>query len=482
MINILLNVKNKYNKMSSSIKASIWFTLCNILQKGIAMITVPIFTRIMNAEQYGIFSVYQSWYSIIVVFATLNLYYGVFNNGMMKYENNRSAFTSSLQGLTTVITAILFIIYLININLWNSIFGLPTILVVSMFFQLFFEPAFSFWAARQRYEFKYKALITVTIFITFSSPILGIITVLNSIYKAEMRVLSFVAIQVCIGLFFYILNFYKGKKFFNKEYWKFALRFNIPLIPHYLAQSVLQQSDRLMISNLIGNKEAAIYSVAYSVSTLMVLVISAINNSLIPYTYECLKNKIIYKLSKSVNALIILVGIGTFFVVAFGPEVISIFAPSEYYDAIWIIPPVSASVYFMFLYPLFGNIEFYYEENKFVMLASITGAIVNIVLNLLFIPVFGYIAAGYTTLFCYVLFSGGHYFFMKKVLSKHNVIVDIYDYKFIFVFSVFVVIAMGIMTLSYFNIFLRYILILFMLIMIFLHRVWILNVIKNTLK
>ncbi|MTV96675.1 oligosaccharide flippase family protein, partial [Streptococcus pneumoniae] len=114
-------ILNKYYSLSNPVKASIWFTICNVLQKGISMITVPIFTRLLTTEQYGVYSVYQSWYSIIGVFATLNLYYGVFNNGMVKYEKDKNAFTSSMQGLTTTVTAIFLVIYLIGIDFWNSL-------------------------------------------------------------------------------------------------------------------------------------------------------------------------------------------------------------------------------------------------------------------------------------------------------------------------------------------------------------------------
>jgi O-antigen/teichoic acid export membrane protein len=168
--------------------------------------------------------------------------------------------------------------------------------------------------------------------------------------------------------------------------------------------------------------------------------------------------------------------------VAFGPEVIQIFAPAEYYDAIWIIPPVSASVYFMFLYPIFGNIEFYFEENKFVMMASIAGAVVNVILNYICIPIFGYVAAGYTTLACYILFSGGHYIFMKKVLKKHNIDAEVYDIKFIFLFSVIVLIAMFGMIFVYKNMILRYVLIIIMILVVIWKRNTVISIIKSIRK
>ncbi|MBQ2980625.1 MAG: oligosaccharide flippase family protein [Lachnospiraceae bacterium] len=479
MKNNITKLLKKYSNLSSAVRASVWFTICNILQKGISMITVPIFTRILTEEQFGVYSVYQSWYQIIFVFATLNLSNGVFNNGMIKYEDEKEQFISSMQGLTTSITLVLMTIYLCYTNFWNQIFELSTILVIAMFIDFLVTPALLFWSARQRFEFKYKKLVAVTLIMAAGSPILGIVTVLCTQYKAEARILSFAVVQILFGLIFYVYNYYKGKCFFNKKFWKFALAFNIPLIPHYLSQSVLQQSDRIMINSMVGTDKAAIYSVAYSISTMMILVTAAINNSFIPYTYRKMKEKKYNDIGKNANILIVIVGICMFLVIAFGPEVVSIFAPPSYYEAIWIIPPVSISVYFMFLYPLFGNIEFYFEENKYVAMASVTGAIVNVVLNYIFIPVFGYIAAGYTTLFCYILFSAGHYIFMKKVIKKHIEGTKIYDMRFVCLFSVGMLIGMIIMLSFYEFTIIRYIVILVLFLFIIIKRKYLLGAIKN---
>lgn len=424
------------------------------------MVTVPIFTRLLTTEQYGVYSVYQSWYSIIGVFATLNLYYGVFNNGMIKYKGREDEFTSSIQGLTTAVTGLLFVVYLLGMGYWNETIGLSTLLILVMFLDLFTTPAYSFWAARQRFDYKYKSLVLVTLIIAIGSPLVGLAAVILSTHKAEARIISFVLIQVCIGIFFYSLNLYRGKRFFDKKYWLYALNFNLPLIPHYLSQSILNQSDRIMINSMIGADKAAIYSVAYSISTLMLLVTSAINSSFIPFTYKCISEKNFASLRKSANFLITLVGIGSIVIIAFGPEIIQLFAPPEYYDAIWIIPPVAVSIYFMFLYPIFGNIEFYFEANKFVMWASIAGAIVNIGLNLIFLKPLGYLSAGYTTLLCYILFAVGHYIFMKKVIRLNIPGEKVYDTRYIFIFSILLLVAMFLMVLVYQNLLIRYLVIL----------------------
>ena len=142
-------------------------------------------------------------------------------------------------------------------------------------------------------------------------------------------------------------------------------------------------------------------------------------------------------------------GSGCILAMAFAPEIIRVFAAKEYYAAIWVMPPVAASVYFMFLYPMFGNVEFYFEKTKCVTIASCVGAITNLILNYIFIKLYGYYAAGYTTLACYMLFSFMHYSFYKKIIREKLKIDDIYDIKFMLLFSGVVLFAMLGMTLVY---------------------------------
>ena len=48
--------------------------MCSILNKGIALISTPIFTRVMSEEDYGSFAIFQSWYGIILIFTSMNVF------------------------------------------------------------------------------------------------------------------------------------------------------------------------------------------------------------------------------------------------------------------------------------------------------------------------------------------------------------------------------------------------------------------------
>ena len=62
----------KYKSLPVQIKASFWFLICSFLQKGISMITTPIFTRLLSTSEYGEFNVFNSWYSIAFIFVSLS--------------------------------------------------------------------------------------------------------------------------------------------------------------------------------------------------------------------------------------------------------------------------------------------------------------------------------------------------------------------------------------------------------------------------
>lgn len=431
----LKKIVEKYNSMGMAVKAGIWFTICNFLQKAISMITMPIFTRLLPTEDYGLFTIYQSWYSIVSIFVTLNLAGAVVNNGMIKYKDKRAEFISSLQGLSTTVTVAFFIIYFLNRQFWNELFELPTSLMLVMFVQLLFEPAYLFWMQRNRFEFKYRNVVSVTLILSIVSPILGVIAVVTAKDKVFARVFSYALVQICVGLVFYVLQVYKGKRFFDKGYWKFALAFNLPLIPHYLSQNILGQADRIMIGNMVGNSKAAIYSVAYTVASIMTLMINAINSSFIPSMYQNLDEKKYDKIEKGSFPLCIIIAVAVCGVMLIGPEVIGILASKEYAEAIYCIPPVAASIYFTYLYTLFINVEFYFEKTKYSMIVSVLGAILNIFLNYLLIPKFGYIAAGYTTLVCYILFAIGHGCLCASLKKSANIKQALFSVQKIIVLS-----------------------------------------------
>lgn len=455
------DIKKKYFNLSVSVRAGFWYTVCSFIQKGISFITVPIFTRMLTTEQYGTVSVYYSWQGVLMIFCTLNLFYGVFNNGMVKYEKDRSAFLSSMQGVVTTLTLLLFVIYFFLQNVLNPIFELNTALMTVMFCDILANAAFLFWSARERFEFRYRAIIVVTLMIAIFCPSLAIGAIYFSPkqYADTVRILAYALVTILICGVIYVGNFVKGKTFYNRKYWWYAIHFNVPLVPHYLSTLLLNQSDRLMISKLVGKSEAGIYSLSHNLAMVLNILTSAINNAFAPWLYNQLKKKEYRKIALVSNGLFLMVAVALGLLIGLAPEVISLMATKDYYEAIYIIPPLAASLYFMFMYQIFANVEFYFEENKFIMYASVSGAGLNILLNYIFVQSFGYLAAGYTTLVCYIVFGIAHYIFMKKTVTKYiGAEIILFDIKTVLEISIALLFYALIMLSVYQHLIIRYVL------------------------
>lgn len=431
-------MKIKYSSLPKSVKASIWFTVCSILQKGISFITVPFFTRMLSVEEYGIISLFGAWQNTLAVFATLNLSYQIFNNGMVKFEKDQDGYTTAMLGLSNLVTLFLFCVYLLFHVSLDKLFELPKVAMFLMFAGYFFSSATSLWTVHQRYKYRYRLLCMVTLVNTLGSAILGILLVkikplgLSKIFADALTV-------VLIGLLVYGFILKKNRRLVNLSYWKYALKLDIPLIPHYLAMTVLGSSDRIMINNMCGKSFTALYSVPYNASMVMQIVLNSICASFIPWTYQKCKEGSFNKLNELSSFLLIFVGVLTLLPSLFAPELVWLLGSNEYRDSMWVVPPVSCSVFFMFLYSLFTNIELYYEKSKSIMIASVVAAVSNVVLNFFFIRLFGYVAAAYTTLACYVLLSVVHYVNMVAICKEKNINEKIYNTKLIVAISIFLV-------------------------------------------
>lgn len=411
-------VIKKYKLLPIQIRASLWFLICSFLQKGISMITTPIFTRIMSTSDYGQFGVFNSWLGIITIFVSLNLFYGVHSQGIVKFSESRNSFTSSLLGLSTSLVSIWTIIYLLFREFWNSLFSLTTVQMLSMMVIIWTTAIFNYWANEQRLTYSYRTLVIITVLVSIGKPLLEIILVLKSEDKVTARILGWITVELMGYTWMYYILLRKGKKFFSWHFWKYALTFNLPLIPHYLSQTVLNSADRIMIERMIGRSEAGIYNLAYSISLIMTLFNSALMQTLNPWIYQKIKNKKNKDIAPIAYATLSIIASVNLLLILLAPEAVAIFAPEDYHEAIYVIPPVAMSVFFMYAYDLFAKFAFYYEKTKIVMSASILGAFLNVFLNYFFIGLFGYMAAGYTTLVCFIVYAITHYFFMKKVCRE----------------------------------------------------------------
>ena len=418
----------KIKNIPQGVKASVGFFLASVVTKGIAYITTPVYTRLLTTEEYGQVSVFLTWVQVFGIIAMFCLSYGVFNIGMSDYPDKRDDYSFSMLMLSNIITVIFSALLLILYPSIQSLLKLDLPLVILMLVLFFFQPAYNFWLTKQRYELQYKWSVFWSILISLASPLIAVICISLNKSGSNLypRLFGAEGAQIAIYIGFYIYLGKKNKFQINTRYWKEALLFNLPLIPHYLSTYLLGSSDRIMISHLIGDTATAYYTVAYSVAAVATIVWTAVNSSLVPYTYEKCKTKDYKSINNIVMPLLVLFAGACVFVILLAPEAVKIMATHDYLEAIYVIPPIVGGVFFQVLYYVFANIVYYYKKPTYVMVGSGIAVVLNIVLNYIFIQMYGYVAAGYTTLFCYGVQAIFDCFAMRKVEKER-----VYNIKFI---------------------------------------------------
>lgn len=472
--------KIKDKMLPVEVKASTAYTICSILQRSLSFITLPLFTRLLTTEEYGQSTVYNSWMSILTILLTLNLPYGSFNTAMVKYEKNRDGYISSINGLCTVFAAVfLFVVYLPFFTVWNKVFELPTFMMVFMVVEALFNNATQLWMGKQRFEFRYKKVIAVTLLTSIASPVLSFVLVINTHEKGYSRILGNSIITIVCGLVLYLRCLHNSRRLYDKEFWKYALSFNIPLIPYYLSQTIFNQSDRIMISHMVGTDKAAIYGVGYSLALVLSFVLNSINNAYVPWFYGKLKEGKGTENRKISLYIALLMAVLLLGVIAAAPEIILVMAGQKYKDAMWVVPPVAMSLLLLFYAQLFINVEFFFEEKKLLVIATGGAALLNVVLNYLCIKEFGFVAAAYTTLTSYVVFAVCNYFSYKRTAKKHGIEPNMYNEKLLVVlFLVFII--LGFLAMSLYDFFIaRYSAIAAAVVVIVLKRKRIIGLVRS---
>lgn len=409
-------IKIKYNSLSLPLKATMWFAVCQFLQKGISMLTTPFFTRLLSTEEYGVISTFLSWENILIVLVSFSLSKAVLN--LCVRHDDKDMVLSSILGLSALTILPWCVVVFFTYEAFAKLSGLSFNLTIALLLCSFFQSIMTCWITRMEYSYEYKAVVSITIIYAAVVSFGGVLAT----YFISKTALSKIWVQtitlIVIGLYVFTSSFKKSKQWKNIEVWKFALSFSIPLIPHYLSDIVLSSADRIMINSMCGSSDTAIYSIAYSVGSLIAVVTGAINSAFAPYQYQKIKSKEYDILARNTNYIMAFVAFCLLGIMLFGREIILIFGGRKYIDSIALVIPICLGVYFNYMFQLFARVQEYYEQKHTIVIASVSCAVLNVVLNYIFIGIYGYKAAAYTTFICYFIFCFFHYLFYRKVCIK----------------------------------------------------------------
>jgi O-antigen/teichoic acid export membrane protein len=403
--------------------------MANMLIRSTAIITAPIFTRLLSPSDYGIASNFAAWLAIISVLTGLGLPYAI---GVAKidFPSELRKFVASIQTLGSIVALLFLIFGIIFSDQLVLIMHLDKELIVIIFVYLLFLPSVVFAQEKYKYELLYKENIIIALFSSLGAIVFCILLILYKFDDQRYlgRIIGLILPLFLMGLYFYYKNLKDGWSIDIKKYWRYALKISLPMIPHALAMIVLTQIDRIMIIKYVGNYEAGLYSFGFSYAVLLMIVSNAILQAYKPWLYLTYQKNKINKIQESHKVITSVLCFLTILIITIGPEVLFVLGTEEFFDAKWVILPIALGTLYQFVYNTYSSMELYHKKSKVIAIGSLLTAAINYLLNYTFIPIYGYYAAGYTTFISYLLLALFHLFAYKIVCGK-----KIFNDKFIWI-------------------------------------------------
>lgn len=400
---------------------SIYF-LGTFLLKGISVFTTPIFTRVLTLEGFGIFTIYQTWVSIFAVFIGLQMSGSIGTARVHLGEHNFFSYLRSILALSFisfVIFTILFVLFehqileLLQLELRH----LPYLIIQSFGTACAtFYLIYTIQTKQPNKHFRFSVLN-----VTFTIALSLLLVLLFEQDKYMGRIIGGASVGLVIIIFVYKELYFKIKSKINIDHWKFGLPLSLPLIVHLLANLIIGQSDRVIINKYLGLEQAAIYSVAYSIGSLGLMIAEATNNVWAPWYLDNTHLKNVNKVNQMSKLYILAISIIFSVFLLFSPEILLVMAPSSYSTGSISIIIVTFGVFFLYLYRFPLAYEQYAKNLKWVALCTVSSGLINIGLNFLLIPKYGIDGAAYATFISYVILFFLHEFVARKIVKNFNI-------------------------------------------------------------
>ena len=456
-------------------KATVAYLMCNIILKCASFITFPIFARFLSVEDYGLITVYGTIMSFISVIVSLNLQYSTFTTAMVKFQDDKDGYLASASGFLILNTFIYIVVLLFIGKYISDYFEIKKYLLYVMAFEMLSSSILSIYMARERFDYKYKEIVFITLLVFVINTIVGFIAIFSYKDRGIARILSTALVSIIFGIIIFINIVKRSTRLYYKEYYKYIMGFSIPLIPYYMSQMIFSASDRLMIDRMLSRTDVALYEVGNKLGAVLIIVLNSINSSYGPWIFRNIKNKNCVMTRKVSSAIADLFAASLFLGIIFMPEIIKILLSNKYIGSLYVIPPISMGLLFNFYVQCFLNVGFVFEEKHYLVISATLSALINVLLNYILLKRFGFLAAAWTTLGSIIFFVIISYIFMNKILKKYNYDDKIYDIKHFFILGISFLISSIIIMYFYNNLIMRIIIFLVILIILFINRKYVIK-------
>lgn len=447
----------------SAAKSAIWYTISTFITKGLGFITIPLFTRIMTTEQFGLFNNFAAWQTILLAIFGLESY-ATLNRARLDFdEKELRSYQFSLLAVGSILTLLLAIVLLLLPSTFERVTALDIKYLFAMILYLLVYPSFAMFQMLQRVQYRYKLSALLSLSASLVATLLSVSLVVFLPDALMGRIVGQYAPFALLGAVFYVWYWKTGGEVRSK-YLAYGLRLSIPLVIAALGSQVLLLGCRIVTQHECGSSEVAYLSLATTVAQIVLLLTTTLNNAWSPWLFDCLKVGAeekaksvfhIYMWAMSVLAIVVSLA---------APEIVLILGGADYLSTVYLVP----SFMFNCVINLYVNqyilLETYYKNVWTGGIATLFIGVINLVLCMLAIRFFGFQAIGYANIASNIILLITHKILVRYIIKQNDIfgILNLMPQVIVGVVGT----HLALLTNLYGNLFARYIVVLSIIILL----------------
>ena len=424
---------------------TIIYGLGDAVIKAISFFLIPLYTRLLTKDQVGDIALLNYVELILVLVLSFGL-----NSAVLKVFHDYKSGNEAQKVFSTAATfcgSVAFLVLLIlffNLDHFSCLIFRST--EQSLYLKYVLGAAF----------FNVFRLLALSFYRTYEKPVLySVLNLIHFLTLVGLNILHvFVLDQAILGvvkssfytsiLLFTIVFFtiFRRTGFsFRSEIFLKLMRFGFPLVPGTIANWVLTISDRYLLNWFSTASEVGLYDIAYKFGMIInMILVMPFRTAWLPFVFSIQKREEANKIYSGALTYFLLIAVFLFLLISsFAREITIIVSTSEYLPGVKAVPFIALAYVFFGLYYIVDIGILLKVKTIYYTIITGIGALVNIGLNILFMPKFGMMAAAVNTLIAYILLFVLMYWISGKFYTikyeKNRILKIIFIGTILFVFS-----------------------------------------------
>jgi len=384
------------------------YTFSNSINAAIPFFLLPILTRYMSPQDYGIVAMFAVLINFLSPFIGLNIHGAIQRQFYERDRINYAIYIANCLFILLISSLIVAFIVFILKKQFTEISKFPRewlwIVVIFSMCQFINLIVLSIWQVQvkpvQYSVFQISQSLLNAGFSIWFIVYLGL-TWRGRILANTIAVVIFAIFSVIV-----ITKNQWAKYLIDKSYLKNALKFGIPLVPHALGAAVMTITDRIFITNMVGLRATGLYSVGYQIGMIIGIIGNSFNQAYVPWLYEKLKQNdyaMKVKIVKFTYLYFILIILFAVSLAIIAPLGLRIMVGKEFSSSLIFVIWIALGYAFNGMYKMIVNFIFFAEKTYILAWITFLCALSNVFFNYVLIKANGAVGAAQAVMITFFL-------------------------------------------------------------------------------